>query len=207
MRGKSKGNNHEGERAPTLKSHHEEGNNTSEGSRANELGSRVLSGTGGRGRGGSSTSSSAVSSGGSVSLNDQVTASNTGTVVMDNNRASDHGAVSGLGEGQLGIDVLDGGEGAVSGGDNVSVLASEITNLAGGGVLGVAGNGAVEGVQVSSGGHAAIVGAHGGDVDVVLETGGLVDGDGGGETLETGEGDVHTALDLVEGEVGADVTY
>ena len=193
--------------APTLKSHHEEGNNTSEGSRANELGSRALSGTSGRGRVGKRTSGSRVGTGSSVSLNDQVTASNTGTVVMDNNRASDHGTVSGLGEGQLGVDVLDGGEGAVLGGDNVSVLAREITNLAGGQVAGVAGDGAVEGVQVSAGGHAAIVRADGGDVDVVLETGGLVDGHGGREALETGEGDVHTALDLLEGEVGVDVTY
>lgn len=126
---------------------------------------------------------------------------------MDNNRASDQGAVSGFGEGQLGVDVRDGGEGTVLGGDNVSVLASEITNLAGSQVGLVAGNGAVEGVQVSLGGHAAVVGADGLNVDVVLETSGLVDGHRGRETLDAGEGDVHTALDLVEGEVDDHVTY
>jgi len=208
---KKQRNNHERElkkESPSLKSHHEEGNDTGEGNRANELGSRALAiSTGGLGNS-TSTSSSTVNSRGSVTVNDQISASNTGTVVVDDNGASEHGAVNGLGEGQLGIDVLDGGEGALLGGDNVSVLAGQVTSLAGGQVCGVAGGGAdVVGVEVSTGSRAVVVGANGGDVDVVLVSGSLVDGGGDGETLEAGEGDVHTSVDLVKGEVNKVITY
>jgi len=183
-----------------LKSHHEEGNDTSKGNGTNKLGSGV---TGGLGAG---TTASGGANWSNVTINNQVTASNTGTVVVNDDRASDHRAVGGGGERELGIQVPEGGDDTSLGSVEVTVLSGQITSLASGQV----GRDAVVrsdggGVEMCSGGLALKIRSDGRDVDVVFVTGGLVDLRSKGDTLDASNGDVHTALNLVEGEGGLDI--
>jgi len=186
-----------------LKGQHHEGNDTGQGDGADELSSATggLGGVGASGRGGGATAGGrGGGSGGDVTIDDQVGASNTGAVVVDDDGTTQDATGSGASKDQLLVNVGLGGDDTILCGRDVAVLARQVTDLASGQVSGVAGLGGTDvvGVQVKTGGHAVTAGGDGGDVDVVLETDGD-DGVGGVQTRGVVV-DTHTIGSQVEGE-------
>lgn len=163
----------------SLKSEHHEGNNTRQGQGASKLDSSA-GGLGGIRTGGG---------GGGGALGDDVGAGNTGAVVVDDDGAADEGVVGIALELELGVDVGGEGQDTVLGAHEVAELAGQVSGLARGQVLGVAGldNTDVGGVEVTAGGGAVAVG-DGLDVDVVVVAG-LEDALGDGQAL-AGDGDI-----------------
>jgi hypothetical protein len=183
--------------AARLKSHHHHGDDTREGDRGDELDGTAGT-VGGVRLGGARGGGTTRGRGGSESINNDVSATNAGSVVVDDDRSTGDGIDSS--ESKLGVDVLNDREGTLDavGSDKVAVLAGQVTNLARGQVLGVAwGRSNVGGVQVTSGGRAVVVGANEVDVNVVLVTGreNLL---GRGQTPAGSDGDINALSDLLK---------
>lgn len=110
---------------------------------------------------------------------------------MDDDGAADEGVVGITLELELGVDVGGEGQDTIIGAHEVAVLASQVSGLARGQVLGVAGlqGTDVGGVEVAAGGG-AVATDDGLDVDVVIVAG-IEDALGDGQA-RAGDGDVET---------------